>query len=136
VETYDQQSAMQLEKKIRKAKFDLEDFLVQLNQVKKMGPLGQLLEMVPGFPEMPAKMFDGSEEKQFKRIEAIILSMTLEERHNPDILNGNRRRRIAQGSGTTPRDVNQMLNQFNQLQKLTKTMALGKVPNSIKGMFK
>jgi signal recognition particle subunit SRP54 len=136
VEIYDQQSVMQLEKRIKKAKFDLEDFLVQLNQVKKMGPISQLVEMVPGFSKMPAKMFDGSEEKQFRRIEAIILSMTQEERHNPDILNGNRRRRIARGSGTTPRDVNQMLNQFNQLQKLTKTMAMGKLPNSIKGMFK
>ena len=134
--TFDQQRVKQLEKKLKKAEFDLEDFLWQLSQIKKMGPLNQLLEMVPGFSKLPATMFDGTEEKQLKRIEAIIQSMTPGERQNPTIINGSRRRRIAQGSGTTPRDVNQLLNQFHQLQKLTKTMSKGKLPSNLTGMFR
>lgn len=134
--TFDQQRIKQLEKKIKKAEFDLEDFLWQLSQIKKMGSLSQMLEMVPGFSKLPSNMLDGTEEKQLKKIEAIIQSMTPEERHNPTIINGSRRRRIAQGSGTAPRDVNQLLNQFYQLQKLTKTMSKGKLPGNLMGMFR
>jgi signal recognition particle subunit SRP54 len=133
---FDQQHTKQLEEKIKKADFDLEDFLWQLSQVKKMGPLSQLLEMVPGFSKLSGPMMEGAGEKQLKRIEAIILSMTPEERHNPTLINGSRRRRIAQGSGTTPTDVNRLLNQFNQLHKLTKTMAKGKLPGNLMGMLK
>jgi signal recognition particle subunit SRP54 len=134
--TFDQERVKQLEKKIKKAELDLEDFLWQLNQIKKMGSLSQLIEMIPGFSKLPLNMLNGTEEKHLKRIEAIIQSMTPGEKHNPNIINGSRRRRIAQGSGTTPRDVNQLLNQFSQLQKLTKTMSKGKLPHNFKGLFK
>jgi signal recognition particle subunit SRP54 len=134
--SFDQEKAKQLEKKLKKATFDFEDFLDQLVQIKKMGPLSQLIELVPGFSKLPSNMFDGSEEKQFKKIEAIILSMTYDERHNPDMLNGSRRSRIARGSGTTPRDVNQLLNQFSQLQKISKMLAKGRLPGNIKSMLR
>lgn len=134
--TFDQQRVHQLEKKFKKAEFDLDDFLWQLGQIKKMGSLSQLMEMIPGFSKLPASMLDGTEEKQLKKIEAIIQSMTPEERHSPNIINGSRRRRIAHGSGTAPRDVNQLLNQFYQLQKLTKTMSKGKLPGNLMGIFR
>ena len=134
--TYDQEKAQQLQKKIRTADLNLEDFLEQLNQIKKMGPLSQVLEMIPGFSKIATKAVDGSEENQMKKIEAIILSMTREERHNPQIIKGSRRRRIALGSGTTPRDVNQLLNQFFAMQKLTKSMAKGKMPKNLMQMFR
>ncbi len=134
--TYDQEKAKKLQKKIRSADMDLEDFLEQLNQIKKMGPLSQVMEMVPGFSKISAKTMDGSEEGQMKKIEAIILSMTREERHNPQIIKGSRKRRIALGSGTTPRDVNQLLNQFFAMQKLTRSMAKGKMPKNMMQMFR
>ena len=118
----DRQQAEQLEKKMRAASFDLEDFLQQLQQVKRMGPVGQLLELIPGFSRVARQLPSGGEEKQFKKIEAIILSMTPEERHNPQIISGSRRRRIARGSGTTPQDINQLLNQLHQMRKLVKQM--------------
>jgi signal recognition particle subunit SRP54 len=134
--TFDQQQVKELERKIKKAELDLEDFLGQLNQIKKMGSLSQLIEMVPGLSKLPRNMLNGTEDTHLKKIEAIIQSMTPEEKHNPNIINGSRRRRIARGSGTTPMDVNQLLNQFTQLQKLTKTMSKGKLPYNLKGMFR
>jgi signal recognition particle subunit SRP54 len=134
--TFDQQQVKQLEKKIKKAELDLEDFLGQLKQIKKMGSLSQLIEMVPGFSKLPLNMLSGNEDKHLKKVEAIIQSMTSEEKHNPNIINGSRRRRIAQGSGTIPSDVNQLLNQFAQLQKLMKMMSKGKLPYNLKGLFK
>ncbi len=134
--TFNEQQIEQLSKKIRTADFNLEDFLSQLSQIKKMGSVGQLLEMLPGFSKLSTQVFDGSEENQIKKTEAIILSMTPEERRNPAIINGSRRRRIAHGSGTTPRDVNQLLNQFYQMQKLTKAAAKGKLPKNLMAMFK
>ena len=110
--------------------FDLEDFLSQMRQIHKMGTLGQLVEMIPGFSKVASSLPDGEEEKRLKRVEAIILSMTSEERHNPAIIDGSRRRRIALGSGTTPRDVNQLTNQFYQVQKLTKSLTRGKLPGN------
>ncbi len=126
----DQNKAMELEKKMRQARFDLEDFLDQLQQVRKMGPIGQLLDMIPGFSggagKLPANM--NIDERQVKRVEAIVLSMTPEERHQPEIIDGSRRRRISRGSGTTPQEVNQLLNQFRQMQKLMKQMSSGRMP--------
>jgi len=133
--TFDQQQAKNLEKKMRTTGFDLEDLLGQLRQIRRMGSLGQLLEMIPGFSKLASYVPDDGEEKQFKKVEAIILSMTPEERHNPAIINGSRRYRIARGSGTTPRDVNQLLNQFYQIQKLTKSMGRGKLPRSVMNML-
>jgi signal recognition particle subunit SRP54 len=132
---FDIESAMQLEKKMRTAEFGLEDLLGQLRQVKKMGNIAQLVEMLPGFSKLAPNAIDGDGEAQMKRIEAIILSMTPEEKRNPGIINGSRRRRIAQGSGTTTRDVNQLLNQFYQIQKLTKMAAKGKLPKDFTGML-
>ena len=122
-ETFDQRQAEALQKKIRSATFDLEDFLSQLQQVKRMGPLSQLLEMLPGFASVRSQLpSDALDDRQLKRIEAIIYSMTREERHSPHIIGGSRRRRIARGSGTTPQDVSQLLNQFQQVQRLMKNM--------------
>jgi signal recognition particle subunit SRP54 len=134
--TFDQQQIAKLEKNIRSQTFTLEDFLEQLNQIKKMGPLSQVMDMIPGFNKLSSTMMDGKEDQQMKRIEAIILSMTPEERRNPAIIGGSRRRRIARGSGTMPRDVNQVLNQFYQLQKLTKVMAKGKMPKNLMDMMR
>lgn len=117
----DQQKAEQWEKKLRSASFTLEDFLDQLQQVKKMGPLSQLLEMIPGMSSVAKKLPNAAlDDRQLKKVEAIIYSMTPAERRRPDILDGSRRRRIAKGSGTTPTDVNQLLNQFTQMQKMLK----------------
>src|SRR5205814_6855243 len=120
-ENVDQKKAEAFEKKLRTNSFTLEDFLDQLQQVKKMGPLSQLMEMSPGMSGMAKKLPAGAlDGRQLKRVEAIIYSMTPAERRRPDILDGSRRRRIATGSGTAPSDVNQLLNQFNQMQKMMK----------------
>lgn len=118
----DQKWAKDMEKKLRTATFDLEDFLVQLQQVKKMGSLANLLEMVPGLSSLSHRLPEGMDEQRMKKIEAIVLSMTKEERRHPEIIDGSRRRRIAGGSGTTPQDVNQLLNQFRQVQKMMKQL--------------
>ncbi|MDP6101751.1 MAG: signal recognition particle protein [Dehalococcoidia bacterium] len=136
-ETMDQDRAREMERKIRRATFNLEDFLEQLNQVKRMGPISQVLEMIPGFSSLSKRMsleeLDGG---HMKSLEAIVYSMTPEERRVPDILNGSRRRRIARGSGTTPQQVNQLLNQFRQMQKMMKQISSGKMPRGIGGMFR
>ncbi|MCK4331101.1 MAG: signal recognition particle protein, partial [Dehalococcoidia bacterium] len=95
----------------------------------------QLAEMLPGFSKLVPSAVDGGEGNRMRKMEAIILSMTPEERHNPTIINGSRRRRIAQGSGTTTRDVNQLLNQFHQIQKLTKMVAKGGLPKNLMRML-
>ncbi len=125
----DQQEAARLEEKIRRASFDLEDFLGQLRQLRKMGPLSQIMDFIPGVSGLRERMGAADvDEGDLARIEALILSMTPEERRKPEIIGGSRRRRIARGSGTTPRDVNQLLNQFRQVQKLTRQLASGKLP--------
>ena len=126
----------QLEKKIRTSGFDLEDLLCQLRQFNKMGMPTQLIEMLPGMPKLAPAAIGEGEESQLRKMEAIILSMTPQERHSPAIINGSRRKRIAQGSGTSTRDVNQLLNQFYQIQKLTKMAAKGKLPKNLVRMFR
>ncbi|MCY4437758.1 MAG: signal recognition particle protein [Chloroflexi bacterium] len=136
-ETIDAEQAAELEKKIRTASFTLDDFVDQLQQIKKMGSLGQVLEMVPGmnqFMRNPA-MAAALDERQFARVEAIIYSMTLAERHNPAIIDGSRRRRIAAGSGTTPAEVNQLLGNFRQMQSMMKSLASGKIPRNLMRFF-
>jgi len=91
--------------------------------------------MLPGVSRLAAKLPEGTEEKQLKKVEAMILSMTPGERHNPQIIGGSRRRRIARGSGVQPHDVNQLLNQFHQMQKLMKMGMKGKLPRNLMGMF-
>jgi len=119
-EVFDQEEAARLSKKIRKNQFDFNDFLSQLEQVKKMGNMKDLLGMIPG---MGKAMKDVDiDDNSFKPVEAIIRSMTNEERENPDVINGSRKNRIATGSGTTVQQVNQLLKQFNDMRKLMKTM--------------
>jgi signal recognition particle subunit SRP54 len=121
--------AKALEKKMRTATFDLEDFLNQMRQVRKMGPLSQLVEMIPGMRGAMKQMggAPNMDDKEIKRIEAIITSMTRQERHNPGLIDGSRRRRIARGSGTTVQEVNQLLNQFKEVQKMMKQLTSGKM---------
>jgi signal recognition particle subunit SRP54 len=134
--TFDEQRVKELEKKVRTASFDLDDFLSQLREFKKMGPVAQLVEMLPGVSQLSRRLPAGMEEKQLKKVEAMLLSMTLEERRNPSIIDGSRRRRIARGSGVTPQDINQLLNQFRQMQKLMKMGVGGKLPQNLRGMFR
>jgi signal recognition particle subunit SRP54 len=122
----DPKKAKEMEKKFRKATFNLEDFLDQLQQVKKMGTLSQLVEMIPGLSSVARKLPEGMDDKQVKRVEAIIFSMTPEERQHPEMVDGSRRRRIARGSGTSPQDINQLINQFRQTQKMLKQLDAGK----------
>ncbi len=133
---FDESQAEELKRKVEKASFDLEDFLSQLRTVKQMGPVGQLLDMLPGVSRLAAKLPEGMEEKQLQKVEAMILSMTAGERRNPGIIGGSRRRRIARGSGVQPHDVNQLLNQFHQMQKLMKMGVKGKLPRNMMGMFR
>ena len=123
----DERQAEELERKIRKEQFTLDDFLDQLKQVRKMGPIGNLLKMMPG---MGAQMGNlNVSDKELDRLEAIILSMTPAERANPKIIDGSRRRRIARGSGTTVQAVSQLVKQFAQMKKLMKQLAGGKMPS-------
>ena len=134
--TFDEEQVRKLEKKVKHATLDLEDFLGQLKQMQQMGSFSQLVEMVPGLSSIAGRFPDAVDDRKLKRIEAIILSMTPDERRRPDIIDGHRRRRIAKGSGTTPQDVNQLLNQFRQTQKIMKQMARGKGIGSLKSMLR
>lgn len=118
----DIKKAKELEERIRKEQFDLNDFLDQLKQVRKMGSLDQIFSMIPGFSPQKMQGLDFNE-KELVKVEAIINSMTKEERRNPSIINGSRRRRIAMGSGTTVQDVNKLLKQFEQMKKLMKQLS-------------
>jgi signal recognition particle subunit SRP54 len=133
----DEKQSAEMEKKFRQANFDLEDFLTQLQSVRKMGSLSSIMEMIPGGGQLSKKMPTGDlDDGRIDRIEAIIRSMTKQERQRPEILNGSRRRRISKGSGTTPADVNQLLNQFKQTQKLMKQMSKSRNPMAMMKMFK
>src|SRR2546423_3250961 len=129
-ETIDQEEAMKAQAKLQQGKFDLEDFLNSMRQLRRMGPLRQVMEMIPGFNKLVAmpEMEEALEGDQLKHIEAIILSMTREERRNPDIINGSRKKRIARGSGSTPQDVNQLLGQFAEMRTMIRQMSSGKGP--------
>ncbi len=119
-ENYDEEKAAELQKKIRKNKFDFEDFLSQLGQIKKMGNIKDLMGMIPGIGKQ-IKDLD-IDEKQFKKLEAMIQSMTPAERKDPDLLNGSRRKRIADGSGSSIQDLNQFIKQFEEMRKMMKMM--------------
>jgi signal recognition particle subunit SRP54 len=122
--TFDQDQMADLERKIKQDTFDLEDFLNQMQAVKKMGSMSQILEMVPGFSMMKGKVnTDDLDDNHLVKAESIIYSMTPEERSKPEMIGGSRRRRIAKGSGTFPQDVNQLLNQFKQVRKMMKEMS-------------
>lgn len=126
----DTEQAEQLEKKLLKQQFTLEDYLDQLRQIKKMGPLGDILEMITGFSKLKSKNIK-VDDKELLRAEVIIQSMTRQERQKPAIINGSRRKRIARGSGTSPNDVNRLLNQYWQLLKMSKQMGKMKIPGNL-----
>ncbi|ABZ84738.1 signal recognition particle protein [Heliomicrobium modesticaldum Ice1] len=139
----DAQVAKDMEQRLRKAEFTLEDFLVQIQQMKKMGPLDQLMGMMPGMNKMKALKGVQIDDKDMKHVEAIILSMTPEERRNPQILKDSRKRRIARGSGTSVQQVNNLLKTFEQTRKIFKQFAdmrggkgPGKGPGGKKGLFR
>ena len=116
-EAIDEEEAARMERKMRTASFDFNDFLAQFKMMRKMGPLENILGMIPGMSNVQGLSVD---EKQLKRTEAIVLSMTSEERTRPDILNARRRQRIARGSGSTVTEVNDLLQRFNQMRKMMK----------------
>jgi signal recognition particle subunit SRP54 len=135
-ENLDENQAREMERKFRQATFDLEDFLVQIQSVKKMGSLSQIMEMIPGMGQMNKRMPADFDDNQIKKVEAIIRSMTPEERHHPELIKGSRRRRIAMGSGTSVQDINQLLNQFRQTQKLMRQFSRGRNPRGLMSMFR
>jgi len=136
--TVDEKKAYELEQKLRKAQFTFDDFLDQMQSMRKMGPLAGMLAMIPGVPkQLKNQQID---ERELDRVEAIIRSMTLEERRLPEIINGSRRKRIAAGSGTSVQAVNQLISRFKQMQKMMKQFASGKKmpnipPEMLKGGF-
>lgn len=134
-EEMDQAEAMRASEKLVKGDFDLDDFLKQMQQVKRMGPIGQLLEMIPGMGKMARDVDLSSAEKDLKRIEAIIQSMTPEERQRPKILKASRKRRIAAGSGTSVQEVNALLKQFQEMQKMMKQLRRGKGLGGLSGLL-
>jgi signal recognition particle subunit SRP54 len=123
----DAQDAVEMEAKLRRAEFTFEDFLVQMKQVRKMGSLSSILGMLPGVPGMKQLKGVQVDDGQLDRIEAMIFSMTAEERRHPDLIDGSRRQRIARGSGTQVKDVNLLLKQFREMQKLLKQFSSGKL---------
>ena len=125
-EAFDEKEAEDLEKKLRKNEFTLDDYLKQMQKIRKMGSFKQILGMVPGIPK---EVRDAEiDEKQLLKIEAIIQSMTIKERRNPKILDGSRRKRIAKGSGNKVEDINRFINQYEQMRKMMKQMLNGKNP--------
>jgi len=130
---FEEKEAEKLHKKIRSDKFDLEDFLEQIQKIKKMGDLGDLVSMIPGADKA---LGDAElEDDAFKPVEAIIHSMTPEERRNPEILNGSRRRRIAKGAGREVREINDLMKQFKQMKKMMKSMSkMGKMGRAMQGL--
>ncbi|HEY6951855.1 MAG TPA: signal recognition particle protein [Bacteroidota bacterium] len=131
-ESFDQDKAVKLEEKLRKAQFTFEDFLDQLREIKKMGPISQVVSMIPGMNKLPANA--NVDDRELVRIEAIIQSMTKEERVRPSLLNGSRRRRISLGSGTTIQEVNRLLKQFDEMQKMMKKFSKGGARRAMQGM--
>ena len=124
--SFNQNQAKQLERKIKKDDFDLNDLVDQMSQIKKMGSLTGLIEKIPGLPKKNIQLPSNDDgEKNLRKIEAIVSSMTVNERRKPGIIDGSRRRRIAKGSGTKPNDVNNLLNQFSQMKKMMKRMKKG-----------
>jgi signal recognition particle subunit SRP54 len=124
-QVYEEKEIERIQTQVKKNQFSLEDFQSQLRQMKKMGSIGELLEMVPGARKLGRNADFGQAEKELKRVDAIINSMTIQERRNPAILNGSRRKRIAQGSGTTVTDVNRLIKQFLEMKKMMQRMSRG-----------
>ncbi len=129
-EEFTQEDVASLTKRIKKGALTLDDFLDQYQRMKRMGPLPQIMGLIPGFTALKNKVnLDQIDDGAIKRVEAIIYSMTSEERKNPDIIDGSRRRRIARGSGTTPADVNRLLSQFKEAKRLMQMISTGRGAN-------
>ena len=134
-EVFDQKEAAKMEEKLRKAQFTFEDFLNQMQTLKKMGSMSSLLGMIPGMSKLPVG--DADIDAQLPKIEAMIRSMTRQERLDPSVINGSRRKRIARGSGSTIQDVNKLIKQFDDVRKMMKMMSgggKGKMPRNMRGM--
>jgi signal recognition particle subunit SRP54 len=126
-DAYDDRRAAELERKLKKQQFGLDDFLEQMRQVRRLGPLQSLLGMIPGLgKELRGVQVD---EREFDRLQAIILSMTPDERRHPELINGSRRLRIARGSGTNVQAVKQLIKQFEQMRKVMRQVAQGRMPD-------
>ena len=123
-EQFDEKEAQRLEKKIKKNKFDFNDFLGQLNQIKRMGDIKSLMGMIPGMSKLTKDI--NIDEKGFVKVEAIIYSMTPKERANPDLLNMSRKKRIATGSGRSLNEINLFIKQFDQMRKMLQTLSKGR----------
>lgn len=136
-EQVDQEEAKRMTERLMRAEFNFEDFLKQMKQLRNMGPLDHILDMMPGFGAMRKKLDLQVDESQLKHLEAMIQSMTLEERRNPDLISSSRRKRIAAGSGKKVHDVNELLKQFRQMKKMMKGMGSaakkGKLPFNLRG---
>ena len=126
-EVFDEKEARELEKKIRKQTFTLDDYMQQMKQVKKMGGLGSIMKMLPGVGGQIKDEDVDKGEAKLKKTEAIICSMTMRERNKPELLNASRRKRIAAGSGTTVQDVNILIKEFDQVKAMMKQMTSGKI---------
>ncbi len=133
-ESYDENKAAELEKKIKKNEFTLEDFLEEMDQVRKMGGIGKMLDMLPGIGSAKNKIDLDESEKDFREMEAIIFSMTKEERRNPSILNASRRKRIAAGSGQPVSKINRLVKQFEEARKMMKMFSSGKMKRKMRGL--
>ncbi len=134
-EVFDREQALKMEEKLRTASFTLEDFVGQLLEVRKMGPMSQILGMIPGLSGLAGQIPQEATDAELVKIEAMINSMTVTERRNPKIIGGSRKRRIAGGSGTTVQEVNQLLSQFRQVQKMMKQVSKGRLPDLL-SMFR
>jgi signal recognition particle subunit SRP54 len=132
--TIDEKKARELEQRLRKATFTFDDFVEQIQQVKRLGSISSLLGMIPGIPSAKLRGLE-VDDRAFDKIQAIIGSMTVEERSHPDLINGSRRKRIANGSGSDIHAVNQLLNQFKQVQRMMKQVGSGRVPKNPFQMF-
>jgi len=128
-----EEDAKKLQKKFKKDQFTLDDFLSQMQMIKKMGSISSLMKMVPGANKISQQLDGGVAEKEMSRVEAIILSMTKQERNEYTLIDGGRKKRIARGSGTSVEEVNKLLTQFSTMKKMMKSMSkLG--PNALRGM--
>ena len=135
-ENLDMDSAQEMGARMLEGQFDLDDFLKQMKQIKKMGSLTNLLGMVPGLNKIKNEVDEDELNAQLKFTEAIISSMTLDERHNPRLLNASRKRRIAKGSGTSVQDVNQLIHQFREMQKMMAQFKGPRGMNNLMNMFR
>ncbi|MEX2159027.1 MAG: signal recognition particle protein [Dehalococcoidia bacterium] len=132
-ETIGEEDVQRLEKKLRTKTLDLEDFLIQIQQMKKMGPISQIVDMIPGLAGVKSQLqLDNVDDTFWNKAEAVVYSMTPEERRHPEVISGSRRKRIATGSGTTPQEVNRLLNQWKQAKKMAQAVAAGQGPSLLK----